>query len=57
MDFIERWLHLSPDHGDGTFEWAIVIAVVASALIVVFRKRLRGLWGALLRSRGEHEKH
>jgi hypothetical protein len=28
MDFIERWFGFSPDHGDGSFEALILIALV-----------------------------
>jgi hypothetical protein len=40
MNFIERWFHISPDNGDGTFEVAIVIAVLVIACGLVFRKRI-----------------
>jgi hypothetical protein len=29
MDFIERILHLSPDHGDGTLEAVLLFAILA----------------------------
>jgi hypothetical protein len=38
MDFIERWLHISPDGGNGTFELLILLVPV---LIVVAVHRLR----------------
>jgi len=28
MDFIERWFGFAPDHGDGSFEAIILIAIV-----------------------------
>ena len=28
MDFIERWLHISPDNGDGSLEAFMVAAAV-----------------------------
>jgi hypothetical protein len=34
MDFIERIFHLTPDHGDGTLETLIVLAVVAVPIVV-----------------------
>jgi len=34
MDFIERIFHLTPDHGDGTLETLIVLAVVAVPIAV-----------------------
>jgi hypothetical protein len=43
MDWIERWFGFSPDDGDGTVEWLIVMAVVlisvAVASSVVARRR------------------
>ena len=40
MDFIERWLGLSPDGGNGMAEvlLATVLAVVALALLAVRRR-------------------
>ena len=35
MDFIERWLHISPDGGNGSSELLIVIAVAVTAVSVV----------------------
>jgi hypothetical protein len=35
MDFIERWLHISPDGGNGASELLIVVAVVATLISVV----------------------
>jgi hypothetical protein len=32
MDWIERWFGFSPDDGDGTVEWLIVLACSWSAL-------------------------
>ncbi len=34
MDFIEHWLHISPDGGNGASEILIVMAIV-SALIAI----------------------
>jgi hypothetical protein len=34
MDFIERIFHLTPDHGDGTLETLIVLAVVVVPIVV-----------------------
>jgi hypothetical protein len=28
MDWIERWFGISPDNGDGTVEWLIIVAIV-----------------------------
>jgi hypothetical protein len=35
MDFIERWLHISPDGGSGLSEALILAVVIAISLIVV----------------------
>ena len=35
MDFIERWLHISPDSGSGLSEALILAVVIAISLIVV----------------------
>jgi len=34
MDFIERWLHISPDGGSGLSEALILAVVIAIGLIV-----------------------
>ena len=40
MDFIERWLHISPDGGNGTSEILIMTAFVITvvALVAAFRR-------------------
>ena len=43
MDFIERWLHLSPDGGNGTFE-LVVYVVLFVALVAMARVSRRGGW-------------
>ena len=40
MDFVERWFGISPDHGDGTFEVLVLVAIVAAMGIVWFRRPL-----------------
>jgi hypothetical protein len=35
MDFIERWLHISPDGGSGLSEVLILAVMIAIGLIVV----------------------
>jgi len=35
MDFIERWLHISPDGGSGVSESLILVVIIAVSLIVV----------------------
>jgi hypothetical protein len=43
VDFIERWLHISPDGGNGTFELVIYV-VLFVALVAVARMSRRGGW-------------
>jgi hypothetical protein len=47
MDLIERWFHIAPDGGDGTFE-ACWIALAAAAVAAV---ALRHPIAAVVRSR------
>jgi hypothetical protein len=43
VDFIERIFHISPDHGNGTLEITILIAIVLPGVIAaVGRHRSRG---------------
>ena len=35
MDFIERWLHISPDGGNGLSEALILVVMIAISLIVL----------------------
>jgi hypothetical protein len=35
MDFIERWLHISPDGGSGLSEALILTVLIAMGLIIV----------------------
>jgi hypothetical protein len=48
MDFIERVFHLSPDHGDGSFEamltFAFLLFVAFAILGFVRRARLRKIF-------------
>ena len=41
MDFIERWLGISPDGGDGSLEAVYVIALAVLIGAVVTRRSLR----------------
>jgi len=43
VEFIERWLHVSPDGGNGTLEFVIYVVLFA-ALLVVARVSQRGRW-------------
>jgi hypothetical protein len=42
VDFIERWLHVSPDGGSGALEvlYLVVIALVVAS-VVVRRRRIK----------------
>ena len=40
MDFIERWLHLSPDNGSGVTEALFLLAAAAFVTTVACRRRL-----------------
>jgi len=35
MDFIERWLHISPDGGNGASELLIAVAIILTIISVV----------------------
>jgi hypothetical protein len=43
MDFIEQWLGVSPDGGDGSLELLYIAAIIVIALAVASRMRLRKL--------------
>ena len=40
MDFIERWLHVSPDNGSGATETIYVVAGAALVIVLFARRRL-----------------
>lgn len=40
MDFIERWLHVAPDGGNGTLEFAYLAAALTAALTFAYRRAL-----------------
>ena len=40
MDFIERWLGVSPDGGDGSLEVLYLLVVAAIAAAIVYREPL-----------------
>ncbi len=44
MDFIERWLHVAPDGGNGTVELAYLATALASVLAFACRRSLRRLF-------------
>ena len=37
MDFIERWLHISPDGGSGLSESLVVAVIIISVMVVGLR--------------------
>jgi hypothetical protein len=41
MDFIERWLGVSPDGGSGTFELALLLALVTPVVVAILERRRR----------------
>jgi hypothetical protein len=44
MDFIESWLGVSPDGGDGSLEALYLSLAAAAVALWVFRRRLAGRW-------------
>lgn len=57
MDFIERWLHLSPDGGSGVSEVLVTTAIVATlvSLIIALRHYLPRNFVEFLEQRGKRE--
>lgn len=43
MDFIERWFHIAPDGGDGTWELSYLILAAVAVAAVVCRRQILGL--------------
>ena len=43
MDFLERYLHISPDGGSGATEVIYIAVVVLIALALVLRREITGL--------------
>ena len=39
MDFIERWLHISPDAGNGSVEFLIITTAILVIVIVLIAAR------------------
>lgn len=39
MDFIERWLHISPDGGSGALEAFYFVTLIGIVGVLVFRKQ------------------
>jgi hypothetical protein len=48
MDFIERWLHISPDGGSGALEFLVVTAIILVLLTVVILARRGSLLEKLI---------
>ena len=40
MDFIERWLGVSPDGGSGALEILVVACLAATALVLMYGRRM-----------------
>ena len=58
MDFIERWLHISPDGGNGVSEFlivALIVLVIISILAVRFRNSFPKNITEFLEQLGERE--
>jgi len=50
VDFFERWLHVSPDHGDGSTEMIYLTAAAIGILILIFRRKLTRSLHSLMRA-------
>jgi hypothetical protein len=44
MDFVERWLSVSPDGGSGSFEASAILAVLVVICVLVFHCRFKTTW-------------
>jgi hypothetical protein len=56
MDFVERWLGISPDGGDGSLEALFIASLIVVAALVIFRRRVAAAVGRVTRrtaGRGE----
>jgi len=59
MDFIERWLHISPDGGNGASELLIVMVIILTLVIVVtlaFRSNFPRNFREYLEQRGKRDR-
>jgi hypothetical protein len=52
MDFIERWLGVSPDGGDGTMELLLVVALAAGIIVLAGSRRALRLARRRIAARG-----
>ncbi len=50
MDFIERLLGVSPDHGDGSLEIVWLAAIALAVLAVVCRRRIASWWSSRMQT-------
>ncbi len=57
MDFIERMFGISPDGGDGSFEWLLVIMAVLAVSSYAFRKQLNRVFFRTDRQRRTNPDH
>jgi hypothetical protein len=44
MNFVERWLGVSPDAGSGLFEVCTILAVLIVISVFVFRGKILTTW-------------
>ena len=58
MDFIERWFHISPDGGNGTFEGLYIggFLVMIVIMAIRFRHRLTELFIRYLEQLGKRDR-
>ena len=58
MDFIERWLHISPDGGNGASELLIVTVIVVTVIsaVVALRRQFPKHWIEYLERLGKRKK-
>jgi hypothetical protein len=44
MNFVERWLSVSPDGGSGSLEAGTILAVLIVVCVLVFRAKVQAAW-------------
>jgi hypothetical protein len=49
VDWIEQWTGYSPDNGDGSFEFLIMLAVAVTLVSILILWRIPGAYTALRR--------
>jgi hypothetical protein len=48
MNFVERWLSVSPDGGSGSFEASVILALFTVICALVFRRKFQRVWCILI---------